>query len=81
MELPAPGPSPLESTLDAERERRYKSALATLNPDEQVLVVGRLEMGYGYQQLALITDRTTAEAARVAVRRAVVKLVERMPGA
>jgi RNA polymerase sigma factor (sigma-70 family) len=72
------GPSPFDKALDAERERHYKRALASLSDAERVLVVGRLELGYNYEQLALISGRSTAEAARVAVRRAVVKLAETM---
>jgi RNA polymerase sigma factor (sigma-70 family) len=76
----ASGPSPFQATLDAERERNYKEAIATLTEEERVLVVGRLELAYTYDQLALISGRATAEAARQAVRRAVVKLAERMAG-
>ena len=75
-----PGKSPFEAALDAERERKYKVALATLSDDERLLVVGRLELAYNYQQLALIGNRATAEAARLAVRRAVLKLAQRMSG-
>jgi RNA polymerase sigma-70 factor (ECF subfamily) len=71
-------PSPFESALDAERERKYKLALATLTEDERLLVVARMELGYNYEQLALISNRSTADAARVAVRRAVLKVAERM---
>jgi RNA polymerase sigma-70 factor (ECF subfamily) len=73
-------PSPFETTLDAERERKYKLALATLTDDERLLVVARMELGYNYEQLALIGNRSTADAARVAVRRAVLKVAERMSG-
>lgn len=74
-------PSPLQTAMDAEREQKYKAALATLTSQERMLVVGRLELGYTYDQLALITDRVTAEAARLAVRRAVIKLAKSMTGA
>src|SRR5262247_2644912 len=71
-------PSPFECALDAERERKYKAALTTLNDDERLLVVGRMELGYNYEQLALVTSRPTPDAARVAVRRAVLKVAKRM---
>jgi hypothetical protein len=45
---------------------------------ERLLVVGRLELQYNYEQLALITNRPTASAARVALRRAILKLADRM---
>ena len=66
---------------DSERARHYKAALATLNDEERMLVVGRIELGFNYDQLALISGRATPEAARQAVRRAVKKLAERMPRA
>lgn len=70
--------SPLQEALDAEQTRCYKAALATLSDDERLLVVGRVEMGYTYEQLALARGRSTTEAARLAVRRAVEKLAKRM---
>jgi len=70
--------SPFDQTLDSELMRRYKQKLSTLTDNEQQLVVGRIEMGYTYEQLALATGRATHEAARVAVRRAVLKLARKM---
>lgn len=80
LEHPDEGPSPFDQVLDAEHEKLYKAALATLTEDERQLVVGRLELDYWYEQLALVSNRTTADAARIAVRRAVLKLVQRMSG-
>jgi RNA polymerase sigma factor (sigma-70 family) len=62
--------------LRAQDAERYKRALATLRPSEQELIVGRFELEYSYQQLALMTGRATADAARVALNRAVLKLAE-----
>jgi RNA polymerase sigma-70 factor (ECF subfamily) len=74
-------PSPYEVAVDAEQERHYKAALSTLTEAERVLVVGRIELGFNYDQLALIGGRGTPDAARQAVRRALKKLAERMPSA
>jgi RNA polymerase sigma-70 factor, ECF subfamily len=70
--------SPLDGVLEAERAERYKQALATLTESDRMLIVGRLEMDYTYEQLALITGRASPEATRKALRRAVLKLAERM---
>ncbi len=78
--LPAREPSPFDATLDVERQRKYKEALTTLTEDERMLVVARIEMAYTYEQLALMTNRATPDAARIAVRRAVLKVAERMSG-
>ena len=79
--LPGDQPTPFDSAVDSERARHYKAALATLTEEERILVVGRIELGFNYDQLALIGGRATPEAARQAVRRAVKKLAERMPSA
>jgi RNA polymerase sigma-70 factor (ECF subfamily) len=79
--MPGEQPGPFESAVDGQRERHYKAALATLTDEERMLVVGRIELGYNYDQLALISGRATPEAARQAVRRAVKKLAGRMPRA
>lgn len=72
--------SPLETTLDAERADLYKRALAALDDGDRILIVGRLELDYTYEQLALISDRPTPEAARKALSRAVMKLAAGMSG-
>jgi RNA polymerase sigma-70 factor (ECF subfamily) len=79
-DLPDKALSPFDLTLDSERTERYKRALSMLDEGDRMLIVGRLEMGYTYEQLATTTGRATAEAARKALRRAVVKLAERMSG-
>ena len=82
-DLPDSALSPLETTLDAERAERYKRALAALDAlddGDRILIVGRLELDYTYEQLALISDRPTPEAARKALRRAVMKLAAEMSG-
>lgn len=70
--------SPFDQAADAEVMRRYKIKLSSLSDEEQQLVVGRIEMGYTYEQLTLATGRTTVEATRMAVRRAVLKLARKM---
>ena len=79
-DLPSHQPSPYHVAAEHEQDERYKKALATLSVDERRLVVGRMELGYNYEQLAVISNRPNAEAARMAVRRAVIKLAKRLPG-
>jgi RNA polymerase sigma-70 factor (ECF subfamily) len=78
FDLAGQGSSPFDAAVDAEQERRYKKSLSQLTEEERILVVGRMELGYNYEQLALISGRSTADAARIAVRRAVIKLAEKM---
>ena len=77
-ELPAEGPSPLQQLVDNEDWERYLRALKRLTPRERRLIVGRGELGYSFKQLALIDDRASAEAARKALRRALVRLSTEM---
>jgi len=74
----ASGPSPFDLVMDSEKEQLYKRALSILTDDERALIVGRMELGYTYEQLAVMSNRPSAAAARMAVRRAVLKLVEWM---
>lgn len=71
-------PSPLELAMEAELRGRYLAALARLRSDDQRLIVGRIDLAYSYEQLALATGRRGAEAARIAARRAMVRLANEM---
>ena len=53
-------------------------ALGRLTERERRLIVGRGELGYSFEQLALVDDRASAEAARKALRRALVRLSAEM---
>ena len=43
--------------------------------------MGRLELGYSYRQMALIERLSTPDAARMAFRRALVRLSDVLPDA
>ena len=70
--------SPLAQAIGRENLDRYQRALASLKPDEREAVIGRIEMGYTYRELAEAIGRPTAEAARKATERALVRLAEEM---
>ena len=44
------------------------------------MIVGRAELGYSFKQLALIDDRASPDAARIALQRALVRLSREMDG-
>lgn len=71
-------PSPYDTAESNEQDRRYRAALARLNERERMLIVARLEMNYSYEQLALVGGHATPGAARVFVRRAMLRLAEVM---
>ncbi len=57
---------------------RYEAALARLSDTDRELIVASVELGYNYEQLAEATGRRSADAARKAARRALIKLAEEM---
>jgi len=73
-----PGPSPLEEAIGREATERYEAALAALRPEEREAIIGRIELGYTYDELAEALGKPSSEAARKAAERALVKLVEEM---
>ncbi len=72
------GLSPLEEAIGRESLARYERALATLTEDEREAIVGRVEMGYSYEELADVLGKPSSEAARKASRRALVRLTQEM---
>ena len=77
---PSAGPSPLQQLVDREDWDRYLDALRRLTPRERRLIVGRAELGYSFKQLALVDDRASPDAARMALQRALVRLSTEMEG-
>jgi len=70
--------SPLQIAIGAERLEKYERALTRLRPSEREAIVARLELQYDYEQLAVALGKPTANAARVALKRAVARLLEEM---
>jgi DNA-directed RNA polymerase specialized sigma24 family protein len=72
------GASPLQAAISEEERRRYQDALRRLPPADREAIVGRIELEYSYEQLALILRKPSAGAARMAVRRALMRLGDEM---
>ena len=72
------GTSPSEAAIGAEAVARYEVALARLTEDERDAVVARVELGLTYPEIARTLERPSADAARMAVGRALVRLAEEM---
>ena len=72
------GPSPLDLAIGAEVVARYDAALEQLRPDEREMVIARLEMGFTYAEIAEAVGKPSANAARMAVARALIRLAEAM---
>ncbi|HEX7780141.1 MAG TPA: sigma-70 family RNA polymerase sigma factor [Vicinamibacterales bacterium] len=76
--LPSVEPSPLEEAMGAELSARYERALSRMRPEERDVIVGRIELDLSYEELAQALGRPTANAARSAVVRAMIRLAEEM---
>lgn len=71
-------PSPLDLVVGRDVMDRYETALRGLSDADRALVVLRLELDYGYAEIAEAAGKPSANAARMAVSRAIVRLAERM---
>lgn len=71
-------PSPHEEAVEDEYQRQYRDALLRLSDNERLLLVGRIDLNLSYQELALATQRPSADAARAASRRAAFHLAKLM---
>ncbi len=76
--VPATGRSPLEQAIGAEALGRYERALDGLAPTERELIVARLELGLTHEELAAAFDKPSANAARMALQRALLRLASHM---
>ena len=77
-QLADPQASPLEQAIGAQNLDRYERALQRLAPADREAVIARLELQYSYDDLVVVLDKPTADAARVAVTRAVKRLAREM---
>jgi RNA polymerase sigma-70 factor (ECF subfamily) len=73
-----PAPSPLEHAIGREGFERYEAALQRLKPSDREVIVARIELQQSYDEIAVAIGKPTANAARVAVTRALARLVEEL---
>ena len=70
--------SPLEDAIGSEAVESYERALERLRPEEREAIIGRVELGLSYDDLAQALGKTSSEAARKAAQRALLRLAEEM---
>jgi RNA polymerase sigma-70 factor (ECF subfamily) len=75
---PDESPSPLEAAIGREAVEHYDAGLAKLKEEDREAIIGRVELGLTYQELAEALGKPSAEAARKAAERAVLRLAEEM---
>ena len=73
-----PSPSPLEESIGSELAAHYEKALLNLDDTDRAALFLRFEMGMRYQEVADALDKPGADAARMAVNRAVIRLAGEM---
>jgi RNA polymerase sigma factor (sigma-70 family) len=71
-------PSPLDLAVGAELLDAYEAALDRLTASEREAIIGRIELGLTYPELASAMGKPGPDAARMAVVRALVRLAEEM---
>jgi len=70
--------SPLEHAIGREALERYERALAQLESEDREIIVARVELGYTNPEIAELLKKPSANAARMALERALVRLAEKM---
>ena len=82
QEMPEDAPSlaasPLEAAIGAEAVESYERALATLSAADQEAIVLRVELGLDFEEIASQLAKPSADAARMAVSRAIARLANEM---
>jgi len=77
-DVPAGGVSPQEAAIGAEALESYKRALASLKDEERQAIMLRVEQGLDFEEVAIHLGKPSADAARMAVTRAIVRLADKM---
>ena len=75
---PSDEASPLEQAIGRQGLERYERALQRLKAHDREAIVTRIELGCSFEEVAVALGRPTANAARSAVNRALVHLIEEM---
>ena len=71
-------PSPLVRAMGKETVAAYEAALDQLRDEDRELIIGRVEWGLDYHELSVALGKPSANAARVAVSRALLRLAAKM---
>ena len=71
-------PSPLEEAVRAEAYDRYRAVLVQLSPRDREMVVARIEAQWNLGEIAQRFNMRTVDGARMAVTRALRRLMDRL---
>jgi len=73
--------SPLEKAVGREAVERYENALAKLKDTDREVIIARVELGQSNEEIAQSCNKPSANAARMAVERALFRLAREMRSA
>lgn len=76
--VPDGRPSPIDEAIGRESFECYEAALLRLKPEDQEAILARVEMNLSYPQMAEALGKSSADAARVATSRALLRLAREM---
>lgn len=68
------GPTPLDLAIGQDEAARYEAALMRLRPEEREAIIAKVELNCTYAELAEVLGKNSADAARVTVARALLRL-------
>lgn len=77
-DLPDDLPSAVEQAIGREAMEAYEAALASLPETQQEVIILRVEFGYSYPEIAAALGRSSANAVRMMVSRALIRVAEVM---
>jgi RNA polymerase sigma-70 factor (ECF subfamily) len=77
-QMPDVAPSPLEEAIGRDALERYERALMRLRPQDREAIIARVEMDCTNEEIAVALGKPSANAARMAVERALVRLAAEM---
>ena len=79
-QAPDSGASPLDEAIGRQAVERYEAALQRLRAGDREAIIARIEMGFTNEELARLLGKPSANATRMALERALVRLAAEMHG-
>ena len=73
-----PSPSPLEETIGLDLGKQYEKAFNRLRQSDCAAIFLKVELGMKYEEVADALNKPSADAARMAVNRALIRLAREM---
>jgi RNA polymerase sigma-70 factor (ECF subfamily) len=74
----ATGASPLAEAIGQEMLDSYEDALLQLREEDREAIIARVELGQSYEEVAVALGKSSQDAARMTVQRALVRLAGKM---